>query len=583
MPFPALTLSVGIGLGSIALGFSRDSASVYVVDCEAPTASDANTGTEAAPFKTVQHAADLAKEGDLVLVMTGRYNERVRVKPSGTKDRPIVFRSMPPRTASLGGFELEGSWVKVEGFEITSAKPDVAVQLRGSHCEVLDNCIHHMSVAVAGTVGKPSPVEGTRDYSAVAHNRIAYNQVYHCQYGFMLGGNDWLVENNEVNRLFMYSPGNKFDDCDYSRFFGIGCVQRNNYYHGSISSEIRVAHVDCLQTFTVNGEIAQDLLFEDNTCFDFHQMCMVESAPHLGAVKNWTLKGNIISANATNISAGWGPDIIQTLNVTITGNTISGVRWATIGLRGKESTNGRILNNILCNAERAVIHGDRDFTPANPLMEYNLTFATTPAPGDKNIHGRDPRFKDEKGRNFRLQAGSPAIGAGEAGATIGALEYPNVYYVDPRHPAASDNPGWGYPGVPLASIARASELAQPGETVVLRGGVYRETLRPVHDQVTFRAARNERVTISGADLVTGWKREADGTWSAPMTATPVKVLCDGKPFDQFAYDQASKLLSVKLGDPRLHRFENLVRKTAIDPGKRQNVRIEGIEVENTLP
>jgi hypothetical protein len=73
----------------------------------------------------------------------------------------------------------------VEGFEITAAKPAVAVQLDGSYCEVLDNFIHDMMVGVAGTVGKPSADGTTRDYSAVAHNRIAYNKVYHSQYGFV--------------------------------------------------------------------------------------------------------------------------------------------------------------------------------------------------------------------------------------------------------------------------------------------------------------------------------------------------------------------------------------------------------------
>ena len=66
------------------------------------------------------------------------------------------------------------------------------------------------------------------------------------------------------------------------------------------------------------------------------------------------------------MSGGWGPDIIQTLDVTIANNTISTVRWATIGLRGKESTNGQIRNNILCDAERAVVDGDRDFSPRQP-------------------------------------------------------------------------------------------------------------------------------------------------------------------------------------------------------------------------
>ena len=113
---------------------------------------------------------------------------------------------------------------------------------------------------------------------------------------------------------------------------------------------------------------------------------------------------------------------------------------------------------------------------------------------------------DAAKRNFRLRKGSPAIGAGKGGVTIGALEYPNVYYVDPRHPAAADEPAWGYPAVPLASLAKACAVAGPGETIVLRGGVYRETLRPQSDGVTVRAMKGEKVTISGADLIEGWQR-----------------------------------------------------------------------------
>ena len=312
----------------------------------------------------------------------------------------------------MGGFDLQASYIRVEGFEITAEKPAVAVQLGGSHCEVLDNDIHDMMVGVAGTVGKPSPDGNTRDYSAVAHNRVAYNRVYHSQYGFMLGGEDWVVENNEVNRLFMYTPGNKYDDCDYSRFFGKGCVERYNYFHGSTSSEIRVAHVDCLQTFTVNGEIAQDLVFEYNTCFDFHQMCMVESAPHIGSVRGWTFRGNIVSANSPTMSGGWGPDIIQTLDVTIANNTISAVRWAAIGLRGKESTNGQIRNNILCDAERAV-DDTMDFTPAKPVIEYNLTFKTAPVSGEHNLNGTGPALCGCGQTGFPSAEGQPGVRRGQ--------------------------------------------------------------------------------------------------------------------------------------------------------------------------
>jgi hypothetical protein len=558
-------------------------AALYVVDQAAPGAADSNAGTEEKPFKTVQRAADAAKPGDTVYVMAGKYDERIKVKTSGAEGRPITFQARPRRSATVRGFDLEASYIRVEGFEITADKPETAVQLRASHCDVLDNYIHDMMVGVSGAGGKPAANSGTRDYSAVAHNRIAYNKVYHSEFGFVLGGEDWLVENNEVARLFMFTAGKKNDDCDYTRFFGKGCLQRYNYYHGSTQQEIKTAHVDCLQTFTNNGEIAMDLRFEQNTCFDFHQMCMVESTPHIGNVRGWTFRRNIVSTNSPALRGGWGPDIIQTLDVTIENNTIWSVNWAAIGLRGQESTHGLIRNNILGEAQRSVVDGDKDFTAAQPVIEYNLTFKTSPLAGTTNLNDKDPLFVDAEKRDFRVRPGSPAIEAGQGGVTIGALEYPNVYYVDPRHPGAADDPAWGYPGVPLATVAKACAVAAPGETIVLRGGIYREMIVPKVADLRIRTLQGEKAIISGADLVEGWQREADGSWSAPLAAEPRKMLRDGRPWKEFTYDTAKKRLSVKAGDdPRLHTIETVVRENGLVLGGLQGVKVEGLEVVNTL-
>jgi len=567
-------------INGFTLGHVRST--MYVVDQAAPGAADTNPGTEQMPFETVQQAADVAKPGDAVYVMAGKYDERVKVKAGGTEGKPVAFVAMPRRSATVGGFDLEASHIRVEGFEITADKPATAVQLRASHCEILDNYIHNMMVAVNGTVGKPSADGSTRDYSAVTHNRIAYNKVYHSQYGFILGGEDWLVENNEVSRLFMYTPGNGYDDCDYTRFFGKGCIQRYNYYHGTLTSEIKVAHVDGIQTFMNNGGMAQDLIFEFNTCFDWGQGCMVESAPHIGSVRNWTFRHNIYSSKLPTYKGAWGLNIIQTPDVTIENNTFAGITWFGVGLRGKESTDGQIRNNIFCEVQRAV--DDRmDFTPANPVMEYNLTFKTTPLADEKNINGKDPMLVDAERRDFRLKKGSPAIGEGKGGVTIGALEYPNVYYVDPRHPAAADEPAWGYPAVPLASLAKACEITQAGETIVLRGGVYREIVAPKNDGVTICAMKGEKVTISGADLIEDWKRETNGSWSAVLAAEPKRLLRDGRPWSEFSYDDAAKRITVKSGgDPRLRVFETVVREQGIDLIDRRDVKIEEITVVDTL-
>ena len=268
--------------------------------------------------------------------------------------------------------------------------------------------------------------------------------------------------------------------------------------------------------------------------------------------------------------------------MTIENNTFAGITWCGVGLRGKESTPGQIRNNIFSDAQRAVVDGDRDFTPAKPVVEYNLTFKTAPLADEKNLNDKDPLFVDAEKRGFRLKKGSPAIGAGKGGVTIGALEYPNVYYVDPRHPAASDEPAWGYPGVPLASLAKACAIAQPGETIMLRGGVYREVLAPKNDGVTVRAMQGEKVTISGADLIEGWKREVDGSWSAPLAAEPKKILRDGQPWSEFRYDKAAKRITMKTGgDPRLHVFETVLREQGIDLAGKKDTKIEAITVVDT--
>jgi hypothetical protein len=137
--------------------------------------------------------------------------------------------------------------------------------------------------------------------------------------------------------------------------------------------------------------------------------------------------------------------------------------------------------------------------------------------------------------------------------------------------------------VPLATLARACALAQAGETIVLRGGVYHERLAPQHDGVTVRAMPGEKVTLSGADVIEGWKRAADGSWSAPLNDEPKRILRDSQPWNQFSYDQSARQITVKAGgDPRRHLFETVRRERGIDLAGRKDVTVVGLAVVDTL-
>ena len=108
-------------------------------------------------------------------------------------------------------------------------------------------------------------------------------------------------------------------------------------------------------------------------------------------------------------------------------------------------------------------------------------------------------------------------------------------------------------------------------------------MAPKNDGVTVRAMKGEKVTISGADLIEGWKHEVDGSWSAPLALEPKKVLRDGQPWSEFRYDEAAKRITVKSGsDPRLHVFETVVREQGIELGGKKDAKIEGITAVDIL-
>jgi alpha-N-arabinofuranosidase len=78
--------------------------------------NDANPGTGAAPFRTIQHAADIAQPGDTVIVHAGVYRERVSPPRGGASDtNRIVYEAAPGEKVVITGAEEAKHWEKVQG------------------------------------------------------------------------------------------------------------------------------------------------------------------------------------------------------------------------------------------------------------------------------------------------------------------------------------------------------------------------------------------------------------------------------------------------------------------------------------
>src|SRR6058998_3854299 len=72
---------------------------------------------------------------------------------------------------------------------------------------------------------------------------------------------------------------------------------------------------------------------------------------------------------------------------------------------------------------------------------------------------------------------------------------------------------------PFRTIQRAANLAESGDTVLVRGGTYRETVRPLRSgsgssPIQFKAYNGEKVTVSGADVVDGWSKHSGSVYKA---------------------------------------------------------------------
>ena len=88
---------------------------------------------------------------------------------------------------------------------------------------------------------------------------------------------------------------------------------------------------------------------------------------------------------------------------------------------------------------------------------------------------------------------------------------------------------------PFRTISRAAAVAQPGDTVVVHGGEYREWVAPRRGglsdrrRITYEAAGGEHVVVKGSEVVTGWEHLGGTVWTAGV---PNSVFGDFNPFSE---------------------------------------------------
>jgi hypothetical protein len=86
---------------------------------------------------------------------------------------------------------------------------------------------------------------------------------------------------------------------------------------------------------------------------------------------------------------------------------------------------------------------------------------------------------------------------------------------------------------PFLTIGQAAAVAQPGDTLTVHAGTYREWVKPLRggrdesSRIVYRAAAGEKVLVKGSEQVTSWVHQGDGVW---MVELPNRFFGDYNPY-----------------------------------------------------
>ena len=310
----------------------------------APTGDDANPGTPAAPWRTLQKGGDVAGAGDDVIVLAGTY-QGFRPRNSGTAQAPVRFLAQPGVIVTTPGplnSNLDNIWVRdvdyvvIDGFTASGA-PRAGIAVQGEP-----------DANAAGVV--------------IRHCTCDHNGRWGIFTGF---ARDLIIEGNETS----YSAS---EHGIYVSNSGDRPTVRRNHAHHNNASGIQL-NADPAEMGTDPNDPQGDgiivgALLELNVIHD--NGVAGGAAINLASVRNSLIRNNLLYNNHATGIAGWDDgDGIQfgTRDNRIIGNTIvqpANSRFA-IGLKDG-SINNFVQGNILLHV------GSRGSLEVDPSSQPGL-------------------------------------------------------------------------------------------------------------------------------------------------------------------------------------------------------------------
>lgn len=394
--------------------------------------SDSNACSQAAPCATFNHVDSFVQPGDTVHVMSGTYNLNssncIVTATSGTSSASITWQSDVHGAAKINGngaclymWHATGSYQKILGFDFTG---------------VQNNSNPASAVILAiGTDG---------------NHEIAYN-TFHDLTGYF-------------GAAVITQPGLDGPPPGYS---GAPCsIHDNVFYNIAVGFNSTENHYSIYNTCGTNTTIYNNVIYNEGS----------QAITNWHAANNVHIYNNTIDHSYYGILVGTGDaGAVNGAYFDVTNNIVTNT---TVSIEADDSAPGLISSSSVFR-NNLLFNNATDWFYNNNGTDKSITSSFTVS---GTVSGKDPLFVAPSSGNYRVQSGSPAIGAGLetsytpvldlAGATrpnppsIGAYESGTPVVIPPvgNINTIAGNGTQGYSGD--NGVATSAELGQPPDVAV---------------------------------------------------------------------------------------------------------------------
>lgn len=388
-----------------------------------PTGADSNAGGITAPFRSIQHALNVAAHpGDTIDVRAGTYHEMLTLPHSGSAaGGSITLQAYPGEHVLLSGSGaasddvgfgndmiqiINQSYLKVNGFEIAndSGAPvqddafAVRVQGSGSNILISNNVIHDITGKVlshtgsdnTGYAGAAIHVYGSSLTAPYANVSIVGNTIYRCQPGD--SETETLTVNGNVSGFTI--AHNTIHDCNNIGIDMIGGeaavfnkpdgaqnlpVARNGMCSNNVVYNIHANYAGGYAAgIYIDG--GQNITVSANRSYQNDMGLEVGAENHGYVASGNIVENNLLYRNtqAGLVFGGYQASVGRVQNCRFVNNTVYQNDTANTGsgqLLIQFSSNNIVTNNIFFAAANDVLIGSAGGGNASNLLDFNLYFA----------------------------------------------------------------------------------------------------------------------------------------------------------------------------------------------------------------